>query len=711
MCFNEGADSTFSRNNKIVCNTIYSEPGAAWYGVKLIGGSKGFTVRNNIIVGGLEGALGVAEDSLEGLTSDNNLLFAHEGENLLGELPNDGSEGYSYSAGEWRFEKNLDVNSKLGEEPLFTSVEKDDYRPMPGSPAIGLGADLGEDCATDITGAARAPGGFDAGAYEAAGAAAGVEVESTAGAAEGRTIRVDPQTIWKAVEEAGPGDTVLLADGEYEGQLDIVSVGAEGAPITIKAEGKGAVFKAGSAPHCIQLQGAKWLVIEGVRLEGGRRALIAYNAEDCVLRSLAVSGATYSGIGLSDCARVTVEGCEVSAGEKFGVRVSEGCDGVIIRGNNIHDNGGGGIHIFTSDRRTTVSTNLVIENNVIARDGRGGGAAMNICAIEDSIIRNNLVYKCAAGGICFYGEADMAGGFHNARNKVVGNTVYVEPGEGRTCLKISGGSTDFEVYNNVFYGGLAGAYAVTEDSFEGLKSDNNLIANQGQQVLLGESYGDDAEDYSYEPGAWKFERGLDEHSVFGRAPAFVSIEKDDYRLAVGSPGIDAGADMSAICPTDITGATRPQGAGFDMGAYEAAGASTGAAAGAGSESNHDTETQEETGKEEQEHAAAGAEVESTAAAVKVEPRKLEADPTNVEEMLGQLKPGDTLELADGEYAALTLGLVGEEGAPITIRGKGKVEIKGPDGRIGTGIVIENARHLVIEDLKCTSSATPIAAFS
>ena len=109
-------------------------------------------------------------------------------------------------------------------------------------------------------------------------------------------------------------------------------------------------------------------------------------------------------------------------------------------------------------------------------------------------------------------------------------------------------------------------------------------------------------------------------------------------------------------------------------------------------------------------AAMGAEVESTANAAEapapqkqVEGRTLEADPTNVGEMLGQLKPGDTLELADGEYAPLTIGLQGEEGAPITIKpkgGNGNVRIAG-DGP--SCITILDSRWVSVEGITCPAT--------
>ena len=50
--------------------------------------------------------------------------------------------------------------------------------------------------------------------------------------------------------------------------------------------------------------------------------------------------------------------------------------------------------------------------------------------------------------------------------------------------------------------------------------------------------------------------------------AFTDAANDDYSLASGSVLIDQGVDLSADFTTDIAGTTRPQGAAFDIGAFE-----------------------------------------------------------------------------------------------------------------------------------------------
>ena len=63
--------------------------------------------------------------------------------------------------------------------------------------------------------------------------------------------------------------------------------------------------------------------------------------------------------------------------------------------------------------------------------------------------------------------------------------------------------------------------------------------------------------------------GYDTHSLISTATAlFVNPAGNDYRLAAGSPAIDAGTNLSPDVVADIVGTTRPQRAAYDIGAYE-----------------------------------------------------------------------------------------------------------------------------------------------
>jgi hypothetical protein len=55
-----------------------------------------------------------------------------------------------------------------------------------------------------------------------------------------------------------------------------------------------------------------------------------------------------------------------------------------------------------------------------------------------------------------------------------------------------------------------------------------------------------------------------EQSPFG----FVDIDHFDFHLTVNSPLIDAGYDLGTLNDNDFDNHVRPQGAGYDIGAYE-----------------------------------------------------------------------------------------------------------------------------------------------
>jgi hypothetical protein len=67
---------------------------------------------------------------------------------------------------------------------------------------------------------------------------------------------------------------------------------------------------------------------------------------------------------------------------------------------------------------------------------------------------------------------------------------------------------------------------------------------------------------------WRQATGQDAHTfVSTPASLFVNAGANDYRLSTTSPALDVG-ETRADVPTDIVGLDRPQGADFDVGAFE-----------------------------------------------------------------------------------------------------------------------------------------------
>ena len=71
-------------------------------------------------------------------------------------------------------------------------------------------------------------------------------------------------------------------------------------------------------------------------------------------------------------------------------------------------------------------------------------------------------------------------------------------------------------------------------------------------------------------GDWSVANGsaaTADHNLWGIDPRFVDGPAGDLRLRPGSPAIDTGSPSGAPA-VDHTGVSRPQGAGFDIGAFE-----------------------------------------------------------------------------------------------------------------------------------------------
>ena len=57
------------------------------------------------------------------------------------------------------------------------------------------------------------------------------------------------------------------------------------------------------------------------------------------------------------------------------------------------------------------------------------------------------------------------------------------------------------------------------------------------------------------------------HDLVGVDPQFVNAAAKDFRPTATSPLVDGGVELKEV-KTDIAGKPRPQGAGYDIGAYE-----------------------------------------------------------------------------------------------------------------------------------------------
>lgn len=394
------------------------------------------------------------------------------------------------------------------------------------------------------------------------------------------------KSIQHAADNARPGDTIIVAPGDYGKTVRVTTSGTVSAPIHFKS------FR----QHEALLEGfdldADYIIVEGF----------------CITNNLQ-------------------NGSGIHAGEAHRKNARKGCQ---IVGNHIHDVTGTAIYSGTNAivrdnlmknvyRGVFANSDTLVENNEIdtlipvfeTKNGkeRPKKTQYTFFVGENITFRGNYMhgtnekYLIEGMGACFFSSYDAwiygpsknilfegnrcfnathaseptgtavkkSSGF-TYRNNLFVNTVYV----GILCKSVS----EITVENNTFIN--CGAYPVwfqTKRETQGSVVRNNIIAYYDREAVVQE-YGwkpaESAIRNNLYPGdpvetgnnlIWKSVNRDYAASDFVADPMFVDPANGDFRLRPGSPAIDAGATLSHV-DTDIRGVSRPQGSAFDIGCYE-----------------------------------------------------------------------------------------------------------------------------------------------
>lgn len=205
-------------------------------------------------------------------------------------------------------------------------------------------------------------------------------------------------------------------------------------------------------------------------------------------------------------------------------------DNGLFEGNLVEDCAGYGLHLYQQNHAVN---GWIVRNNIFRRNGgtyypTSAGRSGKHKPLPGVIITrgshqfyNNLVYDNPYGGINV--------GLQAKNVLVANNTVY---GNGVHGIRINpvaslGGSRNARVINNIVWG------------------------NNGPQI---NDLGDNT----------TLQNNLTED------PKFVNPGAGDFGVQAGSPAIDKGATLAEV-KTDYTGKARPEGAAYDIGAFEGAG--------------------------------------------------------------------------------------------------------------------------------------------
>ncbi|MGV7207281.1 choice-of-anchor Q domain-containing protein [Oxalobacteraceae bacterium A2-2] len=321
-------------------------------------------------------------------------------------------------------------------------------------------------------------------------------------------------SIAKAASLAGPGTTVVVAPGRYPGGILTTASGTATARIRYVSSTRGGAVlvppaSSGSAIGW-ENRGA-YVDIEGFEVDGS-----AFQAGTRWTTGIHASG-SYDVLRNNHVHHIASSGA-CSAGGGIGADSYYGGVAIDVLANAVHDIGAPGC--MTMYGIYSYAANSDVKNNLVHGVSYAGVRLWRDAA-HDNVI-NNTIFAVHTGIVVGGGEP-YQGGTLNDYTRVANNIVY-------------------DTVYGVIELGAVGAH----NSYA-----NNLMSKQSAYPYL--LFG-----------------GAVASATVAAGPGFVNYVRaggGDYRLAALSPAIDAGAALEAPA-TDFSGAARPSGAAFDIGAYE-----------------------------------------------------------------------------------------------------------------------------------------------
>ena len=206
-----------------------------------------------------------------------------------------------------------------------------------------------------------------------------------------------------------------------------------------------------------------------------------------------------------------------------------------------------GVGIYIGNSPGHPGSNVSIYDNLVYNCGQAGlnwsdelGLGQTTTGIS---FYNNIVYNCHGGF-----EVDYYPGLGTVNFSVINNTFY----NNRTLREILIVPThaylnSCVIENNILDNATGNAYAIDDSDYSsgGITIDYNLYYNSA--------------------GFWNPSSAFGTNYVQGNP--LLTNPTSDFSLQSGSPAVDAGLSNGAPA-ADYIGTSRPQGAGYDIGAYE-----------------------------------------------------------------------------------------------------------------------------------------------
>lgn len=398
------------------------------------------------------------------------------------------------------------------------------------------------------------------------------------------------KTIQKAAGTLTAGDTVYIKAGTYNERVVPKNSGGSGNYITYTAypgdtvtiDGAGVSLPSGWG-GLLDISGKNHIKISGLRVmnagpDDNNQGILVDECYYIVIENNYTYNTVSSGIGVWNSSNVIIDNNEVELacndGEQECLTVAV-TDTFEIRNNHVHHGGPGtngaegidakdgssngkiynnhvhhlnrlGIYVDAWDKHTY---NIEIYGNLVHDiDGNDGFtlASESGGLLENISIYNNIAYNCDTIGFGISRNGDSP--THPMKNISVVNNTFYNNGAGGWGGGIAVENPDIQnvvIRNNIVSQNVTFQIEVEPNvSMSKLTIENNVIHGY-------RNYDDEVRGTNYVEGD----------------PLFLNASGADFHLQENSPAIDSGSATGAPSD-DYDGNSRPNGSGYDIGAYE-----------------------------------------------------------------------------------------------------------------------------------------------